>query len=131
MLTADMWNNFANAMIAEHGQSGIHKGPVVNSYSPISGGTATIDLSLGNRNKVNFPAGNITIALLNETVGQVFMLELKQDAVGGRTVTWFNTIKWTDGIAPVLSAGANKIDTFGFVVDSAGNYIGYIMGQNI
>ena len=131
MLTADMWNNFIDAMVAEHGQSGIHKGPVVQSYNPAGGATSTLDLALGNRHKITMPAGNITIELSNETVGQVFMVEITQDSVGSRTVTWFDTIRWTDGIVPVLTTTANKKDTFGFIVDSAGNYIGYIMGQNI
>lgn len=50
---------------------------------------------------------------------------------GSRTVTWFNTIKWTDGTTPTLSTGANKIDSFGFICKSAGNYQGYIIGQNL
>ena len=77
------------------------------------------------------PAGNITIALSSEVVGQIFMIEILQDSVGGRTVTWFTTIKWAGGVAPTLTTTANKKDTFGFRVTSASNYDGYVMGQNI
>lgn len=77
------------------------------------------------------PAGNITIALSNASVGQVFIVRITQDSGGSRTVTWFTTIKWAGGNAPTLTTTANKADTFGFIVTSAGNYDGYIVGQNI
>lgn len=77
------------------------------------------------------PAGNITIALSNEGVGQCFVINIIQDGTGSRTVTWFTTIKWAGGSAPTLTTTASKIDTFGFIVASAGNYYGYVVGQNL
>lgn len=107
---------------------GIH---ALTTYTPSAAATATIDLSVNNRNAITMPAGNITIALSNETVGQFFTIEITQDSVGSRTVTWFTTIKWVNGSAPTLTTTANKRDTFGFFVTSAGNYDAYIIGQNI
>ena len=46
--------------------------PGVQTYSPAGGATATIDLSLANRNLIVMPAGNATIALSNATTGQIF-----------------------------------------------------------
>jgi len=104
--------------------------PNVSSYTPGAGGTATLDLSNSNIHVITMPAGNITIALSNVSVGQIFSIEIIQDATGGRTCTWFTTIKWVSGTAPTLS-GANKKDTFVFRCTSSGNYDGYIAGQNL
>lgn len=74
---------------------------------------------------------NRTLALSNETVGQTFVIRLIQNAVGSKTVTWFTTIKWEGGSAPTLTTTANKTDVFGFICTSAGNYDGFIIGQNL
>jgi hypothetical protein len=100
-------------------------------YAPAAGSTCTLDLGAGKRHSVQMPAGNITLALTNVKVGDIFMIEITQDSVGGRTATWFSNIKWEGGVAPVLTLSANKRDTFGFVCTASGNYDGYIMGQNI
>jgi len=130
VISASNFNKWVEALIAEHKQSGIHRGPVSEEYTPGVAETATLDLNVSNRNKIQMPAGDITIALENEEIGQMFMIEITQDSVGSRSVTWFSTIRWADGVVPVLS-GANKRDTFGFVVTGEGTYDGYIIGQNI
>lgn len=101
------------------------------SHAPAAAGTATLDLSEANRNVITMPAGNITIALANAKVGQIFLVEIIQDGTGSRTVTWFTTIKWVGGSAPVLTTTANKKDSFIFVVTGSGTYDGYVIGQNI
>jgi hypothetical protein len=103
----------------------------LQTYSPTGGGTATLDLSLGNDHRITMPAGNITIALSNEQVGQKFLISITQDSVGSRTVTWFTTIKWAGGAAPTLTTTANKRDTFGFVVTGSGTYDAFVLGQSV
>lgn len=101
------------------------------TYTPAGAGTATLDLSLGNHHRITMPAGNITIALVNATVGEKFLIDITQDSVGSRTVTWFTTIKWAGGAAPTLTTTANKRDTFGFIVTGSGTYDGFVVGANI
>jgi len=103
----------------------------VTTYTPAAAGTATINLALGNINAITMPAGNITIAISNETAGQCFLIEITQDAVGSRTVTWMSTVKWADGSAPTLTTTASKRDTFGFIVTGTDTYDGFIVGQNL
>lgn len=100
-------------------------------YTPDPAGTATLDLALGNDHRIQMPAGNITIAISNAKVGQKFLVSITQDGVGSRTVTWFGTIRWVDGVTPTLTTTLNKRDTFAFVVTGAGTYDGFIVGQNI
>jgi len=103
----------------------------VVSYTPDAAATATLNLATGNIHKITMPAGNITIAISNEAVGQCFLVEITQDDVGSRTVTWFTTIKWAGGSAPTLTTTASKRDVFGFRVTAADQYDGYIVGQSI
>ncbi len=103
----------------------------VTAYTPAGAGTATLDVSVGNIHSITMPAGNITIAISNETTGQCFMIEITQDTVGSRTVTWFTTIRWADGSAPTLTTTASKRDTFGFRVTGTDTYDAFVIGQNI
>jgi hypothetical protein len=74
---------------------------VQSTYAPSGGSICSLDLSGGKRHSVQMPAGNITLALSNVKVGDIFMIEITQDSVGGRSVTWFSTIRWEGGNAPV------------------------------
>jgi hypothetical protein len=77
------------------------------------------------------PAGNITIALSNDTNSQIFTVAITQDGTGSRTVTWFSTIKWSGGSAPILTTTASKRDVFIFIRTGSGTYDGFIVGQNV
>ena len=48
----------------------------VTSYTPEGAATATLDVSQAATHKITMPAGNITIAVSNETVGQYFIIEI-------------------------------------------------------
>lgn len=105
--------------------------PGVQTYTPAGGATATLDLALANIHKITLPAGNITIALTNGTVGQRFIVEITQSSATAYSATWFTTIKWANGIVPVLTNTDGKRDTFGFVITGANTYDGYIISLNI
>lgn len=99
--------------------------------SPEAAATDTLDLALANDFEITMPAGNITIALSNATVGQKFTISILQDAVGSRTVTWFTTIRWPGGTAPTLTTTASKRDYFWFKVTGTGTYDGTITLKNV
>lgn len=112
--------------------------PVMNArnqtaqtYSPTAAGTATLDLSLADQHYVAFPAGNITLAVSNDTNNQIFYVTLTQDSGGSRTVTWFAGISWAGGTVPTLTTTANKKDCFIFVRTGSNTYNGFIVGQAI
>lgn len=105
--------------------------PSAQTYSPSAAATATLDCSLGNEHRITMPAGNITIAVSNDTNAQKFIVSILQDATGSRTVTWFSTIRWAGGTTPTLTTTASKRDTFGFIRTGSGTYDGFIIGQNI
>lgn len=92
------------------------------------GATITFDLNAGPKQRVTL-GGNRTLALSNVSDGKVFVLRLTQDATGSRTVTWFATIKWADGVAPTLTTTANKTDVFGFIQTGTGQYDAFTVGM--
>jgi hypothetical protein len=101
----------------------------VTAYTPAGAGTTTLDLSLGNIFRVTMPADTQTLAISNATVGQYFVVEIV-NVTGQGALTFFTTIRWPESAAPNLTDVNTKIDTFGFRVTSAGNYLGYICGAN-
>jgi len=101
------------------------------TYTPGVGATATLDCAADNRHSITMPAGNITIALSNITVGQIIIVEITQDGTGSRTVTWFSTIRWAGGSAPTLTTTGSKRDVFGFICTGSGTYDGYVIAFNI
>ena len=115
------WRNSSDTELASINPSG--RLYYQSSYSPISNeGTAssfTFDLDTSNvfSGTLN---GATTLATSNGDVGQRFLVRLKQDGTGGRTVgTWFGgRVSWPGGSAPTLSSSANLVDLFGFLVTS-------------
>lgn len=102
----------------------------VTAYTPAGAGTTTLDLSLGNTFRVTMPAATQTLAISNATVGQYFVVEIV-NTTGQGALTWFTTIRWVEGAAMSLTNVNGKIDVAGFRVVSAGQYLGYICGQNL
>lgn len=79
----------------------------------ISSGAVTFDLSAGNFFTVSLTENITSISFSNITAGRVnpITIEFTQDATGGRTVTgWPAAVKWTAGLEPVITAGANAVD---------------------
>ena len=94
--------------------------PATTSNS--DGATITFDMNESNTHSVTL-GGNRTLAFTNTADGQAFMIRLKQDGTGSRTVTWTPggsaTILWAGGVAPTLTTTAGKVDTFGFFRSAA------------
>jgi hypothetical protein len=81
--------------------------------------TILVDASLGNVATVTL-GGNRTMANpANATRdGQILRFRIKQDATGGRTLTWSSAYDFGSGSAPGLTATAGKKDFFAFEWDA-------------
>jgi hypothetical protein len=85
-------------------------------YSNSFGGLGvTLLLSNGTVQKFTL-TGNGTITMPTAVAGKSFLLMLKQDSTGSRTVTW-STVKWPGDLAPTLTTTALKMDIFSFFSD--------------
>lgn len=105
------------------------KPPIINLTDDNSG-TINIDLHTGNLFRVVIN-GNRTFTVSNIGLGQPFILIIVQPAAGSKTVTWWSTVWWEDGIAPILTTNANKANIIGFIPYSSGNFYGIEIANNI
>lgn len=87
---------------------------MVGTYALSDSATINIDWEDATTQYVTL-GGNRTLQFDNPIEGGRYILFLKQDGTGNRTVTW-PTITWADGdVEPTLSTGASDEDCFGFV----------------
>ena len=128
-----IYSGACDAAITTHAalEVNIHGKGTPSTYTPVSGGTTTLNLTSCKIHDITMPAGNITIAISNEINGYIFTIRILQDGIGSRTVTWFTTIKWSGGNAPTLTTTANKADTYIFRCTGPNTYDGFIVGENI
>ena len=106
--------------------------PTVTNYveTPYTANSSTaITLALTNGTvQIITLTGNATITMPTATSGKSFLLMLKQDGTGSRTVTW-STVKWPGGTAPTITSTASKQDIFSFFADGT-NWYGVTVAQN-
>ncbi len=92
-------------------------------------GTAyTIDLANGTVQILTL-TGNCTFTFPTATAGRSFIMILKQDGTGSRTVTWPAAVKWPGSTAPTITSTASRSDKYIFTADGT-NWIGSNAGQN-
>jgi hypothetical protein len=131
--------NLAAAVTGETGTGALVFGtaptlsnPTVTNYveTPFSANSSTaitIDLANGTVQIITL-TGNATITMPTATSGKSFIMFLKQDATGSRTVTW-STVKWPGGTNPTITATASRQDIYSFFADGT-NWYGVNVGQN-
>ena len=94
----------------------------------VEAATTTFDIRQSRLQIVTLTASR-TFAVSNVRKGDTFFVLVKQGGSGSYTVTWWGSINWADGAAPVLATTVGKTDTLGFIYDGS-SYYGFIVGQN-
>ena len=100
---------------------------VETPYSANSSTAITLDLTNGTVQIITL-TGNATITIPTATSGKSFVMMLKQDGTGSRTVTW-STVKWAGGTAPTITSTASRQDILSFFADGT-NWYGVVVAQN-
>jgi hypothetical protein len=83
--------------------------------------TTTIDLGTGNLLEVNLGANITNLTLTNPSKG-TYLIKLKQDGTGSRTVSYPGAWLWAGGTAPTITATANKTDFITLIYDGTTYY---------
>lgn len=96
-------------------------------YTANTGTAITVSLTNGTVQQLTL-TGNATITMPSASAGKSFIIMLKQDGTGSRTVTW-STVTWPSGTAPTITSTASKQDIFSFFSDGT-NWYGATIGQN-
>jgi hypothetical protein len=89
----------------------------------VSGATYNIDLSLSNIFDITL-GNNVTFTFTNPPASgtsKSATIILRQDGTGNRLATFTNA-NFTDGVAPILSTGANQIDVLTFFTLNGGSF---------
>jgi hypothetical protein len=112
----------------------VEAGTFTNGYTEetvtANTGTAyTIDLANGSVQYLTL-TGNCTYTFPTPVAGRSFILIQRQDATGGRTVTWPSTVDWPGAVAPTLTSTAQRVDKFVFTAIDGSNWLGSVAGQN-
>jgi hypothetical protein len=100
---------------------------VETPYSANSSTAITLDLANGTVQIITL-TGNATITMPTAVSGKSFIMYLRQDATGSRTVTW-STVNWAGGTAPTVTSTASKQDIYSFFSDGT-RWYGVTVGQN-
>jgi hypothetical protein len=111
------------------------RGQVESSpVAAIGSGALTLDLADGSVFEVTLTEDVILLILANPpSVGKAAAATLivRQDATGGRAVTWPASVKWAGGIAPTITAVADAVDVCTFVtMDGGTTWYGFLGGQD-
>jgi len=106
--------------------------PAVTNYTETAftaNSSTAITLALTNGTvQIITLTGTATITMPTATAGKSFILFLKQDGTGSRTVTW-STVKWPGGTAPTITSTASRQDIYSFFADGT-NWYGVNVAQN-
>lgn len=100
---------------------------VETAYTANSSTAITLSLANGTVQIITLTA-NATITMPTAAVGKSFILFLRQDATGSRSVTWL-TVNWAGATAPTITGTASKQDIYSFFSDGTSWY-GVTVGQN-
>jgi hypothetical protein len=102
--------------------------PALKAYSEFvttnaaSTGATTLDLSSSNFFNLTL-TGNVTFTFSNSPSGRAFSFTVvaKQDATGGRTITWPAGSKYAGAVTPPATTTANAIDIWSVMTYDAGS----------
>lgn len=121
--------------------SGIAKfgGGIQEPYTDLTSGTSvTLDLSLGTVFNLTLGHNVGTFTWTNYAgadYASSFVLRVKQDGTGSRSLEWPTGVDWAAGTAPELSTGANEVDVYVFLgvdnLDGGTLWHGFTAGQVI
>lgn len=86
------------------------------------GASISWDLSLGAMATVTLTDNRALANPTNLVAGASYILIVKQDGTGGRTLSFGSTYKFADGVDPTLSTGINATDIIAFLSDGTSLY---------
>lgn len=96
--------------------------PEPASLQPLTAGAAIAWDLINPIATVTLGAAANVFTFNNGRAGGTYVLILKQDGTGSRTVTWPSAVKWPGNVAPVLTTTASRADVFSFVYDGTVYY---------
>jgi len=111
---------------------------LIGDMTPFTNGTwaagaQTVNAAAGAQTVARTLTGNVVLSIVNTPVaGRAYTmsLSLKQDATGGRTITWPPAVVWPEGLKPTLPVAPNALATYHLYWDGV-RWIGIVGGLNL
>lgn len=97
-------------------------------YTANTGASIAVALTNGTVQLLTLNSASVNITMPSVGAGKSFIIMLKQDATGSRTVTW-TTVVWAGATTPTVTSTASKMDIYSFFSDGT-NWYGATIGQN-
>lgn len=88
----------------------------------VGAGTTLWNADLGAIATVTLTGATTQIGLPSNLKKGTYVLYVKQDATGGRAVTFAAGYKWQQGVAPTVASGANQVTIYSFISDGTSMY---------
>jgi len=98
-------------------------------YDYGTGGSVSIDLSLGNNFRRQFNTA-ATITYTGAPASNAFGFTLTTVNAGAYSITWPASIDWVGGTAPILTSAGTDVLTF-FTFNGGTTYYGFVVGKNL
>lgn len=86
------------------------------------GATIIWDTLQGQNANVTLGGNRVMAAPTNLSANTFYVIEVRQDATGGRSLAWNSAFKWGSGTVPTLSSTALARDYFCFESDGTNMY---------
>ena len=120
------WRNYSSPTATEtlHVKGNIFASGQTRSTSQLLTDQATITWNLdgGNAAEVTLE-GNRTLGVpTNDKDGGIYILRVKQDVTGSRTLAYHSDYVWPNNTAPTLTTAGNSMDTLTFISDGTKMY---------
>lgn len=123
------WGTILNDYLrVEHDIDGTHHNLLYSNQILTDGETINWDTTQGAFAQVTLGGDRILANPTNLINGASYILLIKQDAEGNRTVNFGDAYKFPDGSVPVLSVEANAVDIVAFLSDGV-NLYGSFLGN--
>lgn len=102
---------------------------VANTATP-AGTTETLNLNASNSFVIDLEdaTGDVTLTLDNPEAGASYIIKIEQSSTTARDIIWPGTVLWPGSVTPVISTGANSVDTVSLWWDGLSYYA--TIGQN-
>jgi hypothetical protein len=123
------WGTILNEFLeVEHDADGKHDGILYSTQTLTDGANIDWNLSAGVMATITLGGNRTLNNATNLKNGASYILIIKQDGTGSRTLSFGSTYKFADGVDPTLSTGANSIDIISFLSDGT-NLYGSFLGN--
>lgn len=125
-LDADLLDGAEGALFAR--RDAVNTFTATQAYQPVNlvdGPNIAWNLDAGNLAHVTLGGAGRTLSLAGTLRPGTYILILRQDNTGGRSVTtWPAQVRWMGGAVPLFTTAANKVDVVTFVSDGTSMFAG-------